>query len=64
MALMSAAILYVGCRILLAFIEVFFQAVLPADTLIYRDPSALVILIGVLLFRPRGLIAFRSQPVR
>lgn len=45
---------------LLGFIEVFLQAYLPESLLGYRDAFAILIVIGVLLFAPQGLLAKKT----
>ena len=45
---------------LLGCIEVFLQAYLPEPMLPYRDAFALILVIGVLLFRPQGLLAKKA----
>ncbi len=48
----------------LGILEVALQIVLPADYLIFRDALILAILIGFLLFRPRGLLPAAAMPVK
>ena len=45
---------------LLGFIEVMLQAFLPEAWLPYRDAFAIMLVIGVLLFRPQGLLARKT----
>ena len=45
---------------LLGFIEVMLQAWLPETLLPYRDAFAIMLVIGVLLFRPQGLLARKT----
>ena len=45
---------------LLGFIEVMLQAWLPEALLPYRDAFAILLVIGVLLFRPQGLLARKT----
>lgn len=45
---------------LLGFIEVMLQAWLPDALLPYRDAFAIMLVIGVLLFRPQGLLARKT----
>lgn len=45
---------------LLAFIEVLLQAYLPEGLLSYRDAFAILLVIGVLLFAPQGLLARKT----
>ena len=45
---------------LLGFIEVFLQAYLPESLLSYRDAFTIVLVIGVLLFAPQGLLARKT----
>ncbi|MFC0246849.1 branched-chain amino acid ABC transporter permease [Falsochrobactrum ovis] len=45
---------------LLGFIEVFLQAYLPESLLGYRDAFAILIVIGVLLMAPQGLLAKKT----
>lgn len=45
---------------LLGFIEVMLQAWLPDSLLPYRDAFAIMLVIGVLLFRPQGLLARKT----
>ena len=45
---------------LLGFIEVMLQAWLPEAWLPYRDAFAIMLVIGVLLFRPQGLLARKT----
>ncbi|KSV85452.1 branched-chain amino acid ABC transporter permease [Sinorhizobium sp. GL28] len=48
----------------LGIIEVALQIILPADYLIFRDALILAILIGFLLFRPRGLLPAAAMPIK
>jgi len=48
----------------LGVMEVALQIVLPSDYLVFRDPLILSILIGFLLFRPRGLLPAAAMPVK
>lgn len=45
---------------LLGCIEVFLQAYLSEPLLAHRDAFALILVIGVLLFRPQGLLAQKN----
>ncbi|MBD9650556.1 branched-chain amino acid ABC transporter permease (plasmid) [Ensifer sp. PDNC004] len=45
---------------LLGFIEVFLQAYLPESLLSYRDAFTILLVIGVLLFAPQGLLAKKT----
>lgn len=45
---------------LLGFIEVFLQAYLPEALLSYRDAFTILLVIGVLLFAPQGLLARKT----
>ncbi len=45
---------------LLGFIEVMLQAWLPESLLPYRDAFSIMLVIGVLLFRPQGLLARKT----
>ncbi len=45
---------------LLGFIEVFLQAYLPESLLSYRDAFTILLVIGVLLFAPQGLLARKT----
>jgi branched-chain amino acid transport system permease protein len=45
----------------LGFIEVMLQATLPGDLRPFRDAVALLILVGILFFRPQGLLGQREE---
>lgn len=48
---------------LLGALEILFQILLPSKHLIFRDPIVLFFLIGVLLFRPNGLIQVNKETI-
>jgi len=45
----------------LGFLETILHATLPDDALPFRDAFALLILVGILFFRPQGLIGRRAE---
>ena len=49
---------------LLGALEIVFQIILPSKQLIFRDPIVMFFLIGVLLFRPGGLIQVHTESMR
>lgn len=50
--------------LVLGALETVFQAVLPGDALLFRDPMVLMLLVLFLLFAPNGLTGSRAEPSR